>query len=286
MKEQNVIIIGAPRSGTNMLRDVLTSFSGVGTWPCDEINYIWRHGNLTYPSDEIDRGRATPKVSRYVRAKFDAMRSEMAAPVLIEKTCANSLRVPFVDEIVPDAKFIFIYRDGIDATGSAKLRWTAELNFSYILEKVRFVPALDLPFYGLRYSWNRIYRLFSSEKRLAFWGPKLDGMEEILASHTLNEVCAIQWQRCVESSLEAFESYPANRLIRVKYEDFVTSPVKELQRILDFLDIKIDPDAVNSAVEKVSAKSVGKGRSALTVDDVNSLEQLVGSTLRKLGYGA
>ena len=50
---QKVIIIGAPRSGTNILRDVLTSFDGICTWPCDEINYIWRHGNAKYPSDEL-----------------------------------------------------------------------------------------------------------------------------------------------------------------------------------------------------------------------------------------
>ena len=48
---QPVVIIGAARSGTNMLRDVLVKLPGVGTWPCDEINYIWRHGNalLTRP---------------------------------------------------------------------------------------------------------------------------------------------------------------------------------------------------------------------------------------------
>jgi len=39
MSNTDIIIVGAPRSGTNMLRDVLTSFDGVCTWPCDEINY-------------------------------------------------------------------------------------------------------------------------------------------------------------------------------------------------------------------------------------------------------
>jgi hypothetical protein len=34
----------APCSGANMLRDVLTLLPGVATWPCDEINYTWRHG--------------------------------------------------------------------------------------------------------------------------------------------------------------------------------------------------------------------------------------------------
>ena len=53
---QDVIIIGAPRSGTNMLRDALTALPDCGTWPCDEINYVWRHGNVGFPSDEFRVG--------------------------------------------------------------------------------------------------------------------------------------------------------------------------------------------------------------------------------------
>ena len=71
MGRQDLIIIGAPRSGTNMLRDVLVRFPGVATWPCDEINYIWRHGNLRYPSDEFPAERADARVQRYIRAQFD-----------------------------------------------------------------------------------------------------------------------------------------------------------------------------------------------------------------------
>ena len=36
-----IIIIGAPRSGTNILRNTLTTFFEIGTWDCDEIPYIW-----------------------------------------------------------------------------------------------------------------------------------------------------------------------------------------------------------------------------------------------------
>ena len=148
MDQQSVVIVGAPRSGTNMLRDVLTSFDGISTWPCDEINYIWRHGNVRYPSDEIPSCKASPSIRSYIQQRFTDIRKKYDADVVVEKTCANSLRVPFVDAVVPDAKYIFIYRDGIDATGSAKERWTAELDIPYILEKVKFVPKTDLPYYG------------------------------------------------------------------------------------------------------------------------------------------
>ena len=125
-----IVIIGAGRSGTNMLRDVLTRFAGVVTWPCDEINYIWRHGNRAHPDDEFVPTMATPGVRRFVRGRFAAMAS--AAPVvdrgtpseasrfLVEKTCANSLRVSFVDAIVPEALYLYLVRDGRDVTLSFK----------------------------------------------------------------------------------------------------------------------------------------------------------------------
>ena len=164
----SVLIVGAPRSGTNMLRDVLCDLPEIATWPCDEINYIWRHGNVRYPSDELPKHNASSSVQRYIRKQFQWVEHAYSANIVVEKTCANCLRVPFVDAVVPQAKYIYIYRDGIDATGSAKLRWTAKLDIPYLLEKVRFVPRMDLPYYAFRYFWSRMYRLFSREKRLAF----------------------------------------------------------------------------------------------------------------------
>ncbi len=284
MSRKDVIIIGAPRSGTNMLRDVLTSLEGIETWPCDEINYIWRHGNVGYPSDEIPAEMAVPKVQSYIQRKFDSIAKKNNADIVVEKTCANSLRVPFVDRVLPDAKYIFIYRDGVDATGSAKLRWTAKFDLEYVLEKVRFVPKWDLPYYALRYFWARIYRLFSKEKRLAFWGPALKDMGDILKKHTLEEVCALQWQRCVELSEKAFANMPEDKVIRVKYESFVQAPKEELKRILRFVDKDVADESVEKAVSTVSAKSLGKGRKLLGIEKVKQLETLVGDTLKRYGY--
>ena len=108
-----VVIIGAPRSGTNMLRDVLCRVPGLGTWPCDEINYIWRHGNVRYSSDEFTVDMARPIVRRSIQRRF--AEQQKLHRVVVEKTCANSLRVPFVDKVIPQARYVFIVRDGIDA---------------------------------------------------------------------------------------------------------------------------------------------------------------------------
>lgn len=284
MSRENIIIIGAPRSGTNMLRDVLASFDGITTWPCDEINYIWRHGNVRYPSDEFQAEQATPEVARYIQSRFDAIRKAQGAPLVLEKTCANCLRVPFVDRAVPGARYIYIHRDGLDATGSAMLRWKAELDIPYILQKLRYVPLMDIPYHGFRYLWSRVYRLFSRDKRLAFWGPMLDGMDDILRKHTLQEVCALQWQRCVEKAESAFANMPDERVIRVCYEDFVRNPVSELSRVLAFLAADVPEPQLRQSVAGVSSKSLGKGRQSLGKTEIANLESLVGTTLDRYGY--
>lgn len=281
---QPVIVIGAPRSGTNMLRDVLCSFEGVATWPCDEVNYIWRHGNVRYPSDEIPEELAEEQVRNYIRKQFDWVSHRYSAHTVVEKTCANSLRVPFVDRVVPEAKYVFIVRDGIDATGSAKLRWTAELDLRYLLEKARFVPALDLFFYGARYLGSRLFRVFSKERRVAFWGPSLDDLDKLLGTHSLDEVCALQWQRCVEKAEEAFSQIPKDRLVRVHYEAFVERPIEELSRVMYELGIPKDVIELRNAVASISSSSVGKGRAALSLSDIKRLESLVGPTLKRYGY--
>lgn len=158
------------------------------------------------------------------------------------------------------------------------------MDVAYILEKVRFVPKVDLPYYAFRYLWARLYRFFSKEKRLAFWGPALYNMQDILQKHSLDEVCALQWQRCVEQSEKAFSTMPDAKVLRIRYEDFVQSPKDELKRILDFMGRQVSEEILASTVSGVSSKSLGKGRQSLGEEKVRQLEELVGDTLKRYGY--
>ena len=96
---KNVFIIGAPRSGTNILRDTITKLDEFETWPCDEINHIWRHYNTRMYHDRFNKSHAKPKVKKYLTNKFKAVKFKNQSKYLVEKTCANSLRIPFINEI-------------------------------------------------------------------------------------------------------------------------------------------------------------------------------------------
>jgi hypothetical protein len=279
-----VVIIGAQRSGTNMLRNVLCSLPGFGTWPCDEINPIWRHGNLSYASDEFTPGMARPEVQKYIRRRFDNITRRYRLRTVVEKTCANSLRVGFVARILPEAKFIFIRRNGLDSTASALKRWTAKVDLAYQLRKARFVPLSDLYYYAFRFFRNRLHRLWSKDKRLGFWGPKLNRMQEMLTRYSLEEVCALQWKRCVDRAMEDFSLISPNRVVEVGYEDFVTSPEIELKRILDFLGYRVEHRAVSKAVVDVFATSIGKGMATLGDEKIQRVFPHIIETHQRIGY--
>lgn len=281
---QKVIIIGAPRSGTNMLRDLLTELPRVGTWPCDEINYIWRHGNVRHTSDAFTREMATPEVKRYIQGHFDRFAKSNDLEILVEKTCANSLRVGFVDEVVPGAKYIFIVRDGLDVVGSSVLRWQAKINLPYLLKKARYVPMADLPYYGLRYFVSRLYLLFSNEKRLNTWGPVLENMREVISTNSLDELCAIQWMTCVNYAERDLASIPSENVHLINYESFVTNPVDEFARIASFIGRDVPPDFGDKLKLKVMVSSVGKGRRKIGESAVERITPLISETLQRHGY--
>lgn len=267
-----------------MLRDLLIELPGVGTWPCDEINYIWRHGNVQYPSDEFTPQMAMPEVRTYIRNQFDKIAKVENLDTVIEKTCANSLRVGFIDNVIPDAKYIFIVRDGMDVVSSALKRWKATLDIPYILKKVRYVPPSDLPYYASRYLLHRLYKLTSKEKRLARWGPVINGMDTLLEQYSLPEVCALQWKSCVENAERDISTIPAENILRVKYEEFVDEPVTEFVRLADFLNKKIPTAFDEYLYQNVRKDSVGKGRKDLGAAEEEKVRILIKDTLKMYGY--
>lgn len=287
---EKVIIVGAPRSGTNMLRDVLTSAPGIETWPCDEINLIWRHGNLDIPHDEIPAERATPKVAGYLRRQFDELGRQFHADVVVEKTCATSLRVPFAAAVFPEARYIFIRRDGLDAAASTMKRWNAPFDLRYTAKKVRYVPPSDFPrhlagFVGKRIRQRVTGDVGSEDNDLrvsTWWGPKPHDYLELQREHRLEELAFIQWQRCVSQSADALARLPRDQVLEVVYEDYVADPKSGTERILEFIGRAHLMDRVT--VGQVSTRSVGKGREQLGKEAVARIEGLGKQTLERFGY--
>ena len=112
----------------------------------------------------------------------------------------------------------------------------------------------------------------------------MDNIDDLLKQYTLMEVCALQWKACVDRAEDDFSHIHHERIIKVKYEEFVSDPVAEFARLAEFLNKDV-PDSVNEYLRKnVRPNSVGKGRSALGEADVEKLRLLISSTLERYDY--
>lgn len=277
-----LVIIGAPRSGTNLLRDLVTSLPGCETWPCDEINAIWRHGNVRLGHDELRREDARPRVARSIRRRFEALARSTSAEVVVEKTCANSLRVGFVDEVLPEARYLFIVRDGRDAVASALERWTAPFDGAYTARKARYVPLLDAPHYLSRMVASRLHRRRSTDGRVASWGPRMADLDAHLDRDALDVVVARQWRSCVEASLDDFAEISPERVMRIRYEELVAEPRRIVADVAAFVGVpnRLDEDLL----ARVTPRSIGQYGERLDADAVRRVEQVVGATMERLSH--
>jgi len=265
-----IIIIGAPRSGTNMLRDALCELDELTTWPCDEINPIWRYGNRAYPNDQFPRSLATPAVQEFIRKKFAR---QSRSHRIVEKTCANSLRVDFVDEVFPNAQFIFIIRDGQDAAASATIKRQTSIDYADVWSKVRFVPITDIYYYGIRYFTRRLQRIISRTRLMKNWGPIPSANLKIDGEPTPLQLSAHQWSECVKISKAQLEKLGRDRYITVHYEDFVANPLVNFVRILDFINVSV-PSNLPSILSNVNSDRVGKARRFLSRSDWDSIRTI------------
>lgn len=274
MTVQPIIIVGAPRSGTNILRDVLTADKSMTTWPCDEINYIWRYGNRDKAHDELIPEDASPAIRSYVERAFRSQAARGNTPMVVEKTCATSLRVQFVDAILPSAIFVSIERNPIDAIASAMQRWRAPLDLRYVVKKARWVPRRDIPHYATRYLAALMSRRRDEEERLPTWGPRFLDIDKSVQTDPLHLICAKQWRACVQSSRSQLAEIEPSRVMRVTYEEMATQPAGTFARLSEQL-LGRSSHAIIAASGQLREDSIGRGSQLLSADQLSEISAIV-----------
>ena len=109
-------------------------------------------------------------------------------------------------------------------------------------------------------------------------------MSKMLYQHNLNKVCAIQWERCVNLSEEAFSNMPVNKYINVRYEDFIYNPEKNLKMIIDFIGYETSAKKIQDSIKNVHSKSIGRSNKEFHPEELIYLKDLLKNTLKKYGY--
>ena len=291
-----IFIVGAARSGTKMLGKTFSLHPEVSY--IAESNYIWRIGNASYPNDVLPLEILDEKIKREIREKF-ASKIEEGKNIFVEKTAASSLRLPYILEIFPDARFIHIARDGRDVALSAKKKWQGNLsefekgtlNYSSQNKNIlnRIKTRLLSGDINLKELHNYFFKALNMIKthlgisKSSVWGPVIPGIKELYNKQTLIEVCAYQWFFSVYSVLSFHENNFAVPYHFVRYEDLTKNKELELEKIFSFCNLK-KPNNWQEIINSIKGGNSNKWKEQLTTEEINKVQNITALLLDKLDY--
>lgn len=233
--DRPMFIVSAPRSGSTLLFESLSKNTNIWTLG-EECHTIYRAipeldpSVCNFDSGTLTRKQATPDTSNLVRAGFtmylrdiNLNRFLQLPPELrpkkirfLEKTPRNSLNIPFINKIFPDAIYIFLKRDEASNINSMIEAWETGLKDG------SFITFQDLPGWYLKH-----------------WCLLLPPGWRELNGRSLAEVAAFQWKSCNEIIMKDLKEIPDTRKTYLSYEDLLSDPGKEIHRLLKFCKINI-----------------------------------------------
>ena len=267
--EEPIFIVGAPRSGTSLLYAILSRSSQLRHWP-GESHEIWEAdvhpATRGWESNALSAADATAEVAARIRRSFFLVTGKKHR--LLDKTPRNALRVPFVDAIFPDARYIYLRRDGRENVNSLINAWRTSRYKTYELPEPHSIPGVDPRWW----------------KFVLYPGWRDDGRSP------LEVVCAKQWIASNEHLLGARTSIPDERWIDIRYEDLVDRPEEEVGRLLDGLGLPYEPAIRTRAaatsttpINAVTPPERGKWRRENRAE-IEAIRPLIRPTMEKLGY--
>lgn len=282
--DQPLIVVGAGRSGTTMIREALMQHPLVAGFEF-EMNMMWRYGNALLDHDQLDPDRhLSPRKRAWIRAAFARELTAQGRERILDKTVANVMRLRYIAAVLPECRILHVIRDGRAVTASAMKRWRAVSSPGYAWTKSRTVPPRDLPLYALRAGVRALKRRLLRRAYSQSWGPRWPGFDDDVRTLSLARVCARQWRLSVESALEQQQALPPDAYLEIRYEQLVQHPEREFDRVREFFGLPGDDGFRAWTANEIHAGSLDKWRESLQGPDLEDVVSEGQPLLGRLGY--
>lgn len=239
-----VFVVGCSRSGTTLTYETLAAapeFLKFG-W---EIPQFWDglYGPLNngWHSEAAGAEHARPE---HRHAAFRYFYQRLGTGWVLDKTCINVMRIPYLYALFPQAKFVYIQRDGRDNISSMMDGWR--------------MGRVD----G-RFELSQFFGPFPEEvainggefREWCFFLPP--GWRDYNRA-SLEEVCAYQWLSANRLALEAKRLIPPEQWVHLRYEDVFDRPVEMFRDAFDRLGLAYTPQ-IEARCRDLKPTSVVKG---------------------------
>jgi hypothetical protein len=214
--DRPVFIVSPPRSGSTLLFETLAQAPGVYTIGSESHGMFEQLPALHpsargFASNRLDADAATSEIAAQLRERFRARlvdregsHPQAASVRMLEKTPKNSLRVPFLCRVFPQARFIYLYRDVRETLASMIEAWNSG----------HFRMYAQLP------GWSG-----------QPWSLLLTPGWQELVGKPLHEIVAAQWRATTQQLLDDLEKLPAENWCVARYDALLADPRAEIGRL-------------------------------------------------------
>lgn len=223
--DRPIFIVSSPRSGSTLLFETLALAPNLFTTGRESHGLIESIPGLRlamsgFGSNRLDETAAMLEVAVELRHRFLSQlrdregHSPMALPLrMLEKTPKNSLRIPFLAKVFPQARFVYLYRDPRQTLSSMIEAW----------QSGRFRTYPNLP------GWDGLP-----------WSMTLVPGWRDLVGESLPRIVAAQWTTMTRIMLDDLETLPADRIAAIDYDAFLADPQTQITALCASLGITWD----------------------------------------------
>lgn len=276
-----IVVIGAPRSGTTLLGQLLGSHPALAH--LEEPRLTWRYGNDA-KGDWLTPADARPEVCDFIRKKFAAAVQSGGKQRLIEKTPSNSLRMGFVEKVLPGCQFIHIIRDGVESSLAIRRFWGEHargVNRAKLFQRLKEIKLRQAPYYLREFIRRVMPTPLAGMVNQPVWGPRIPGIDALLKELELIEVCALQWRTCVESARHYGLTLPADRYMECRLEEM---SAEQLKSIIDYCGLADSPQVWEAFEQNFDAGQTRHRRAAAEPGEIDQILRWIEPTMRWLDY--
>ncbi|MCB1985415.1 MAG: sulfotransferase [Burkholderiales bacterium] len=267
-----VFILGTGRSGTTILGIVLSMHREVGflnepkalwhsIYPDEDLIGSYNSSHARYRLNVEDASDAVVQAAHRI---YSAYLSASFSCRIVDKYPELIFRVPFVKSIFPDAKFLFLIRNGWDTCHSIT-------------------------------NWSDRFGQKTQDKTYDWWGVNRRKwrllMKEIVQTHgdlsvytnemndwtNQTDMAAVEWVVSMREGLSLLKHYPDD-VMQVRYETLCMEPQKTLKQILEFLELATDDSQffqyANSTLRPSASRSTFELNKLITKPFLRTMHEL------------
>ena len=181
-----------------------------------------------------------------LRGDFDKIRRRMGAEIMLSKRTANNRRIPILESIFPEARYVHVIRDGREVADSlTKVDW-----------------------------WRQ---------HVLWWDGRTAEQLERCGEERL-AIAARNWAYEMNELQKGLASVPPDRILEVRYDQVLSDPVGQMHTILRFLGVRPTEEYEDAILSLRLYSRPSAWQTRWSADQLEMVMREVRPLLHTLGY--